>query len=77
MEFVAQLGFMEVIVEGDAQTIITGLQAQDDDISYIGGLLAVVREQSIVFSTISFHHIRREGNKAAHDFAKNWASMYR
>ncbi|XVE86645.1 hypothetical protein DITRI_Ditri18aG0051300 [Diplodiscus trichospermus] len=70
MEFALQMGFKEVIIEGDVSGIINGLATSSRDLSNIGTLVEERTQISKLFTKVSFMYTKRGGNKAAHALAK-------
>ena len=58
-----------VIIESDALSII---QAINDGVfgGELGHIIQNIREASSSFSWCSFHHLKREGNRVAHELAR-------
>ena len=59
----------QAIFESDALSIILALTAGASG-SVFGQILENIREVSSTFSLCSFHHLKRDGNRAAHSLAK-------
>ncbi|MBA0696509.1 hypothetical protein Goari_003056, partial [Gossypium aridum] len=65
------MGFQDVCIKRDALTIILKLRAANEDRSYISSLIKEIKERGCRFRRLSFKHIPREANKAAHAMAKD------
>ncbi|MBA0791596.1 hypothetical protein Gohar_016167 [Gossypium harknessii] len=65
------MGFQDVCIEGDALTIIRKLRSADEDRSCISSLIKEIKGRGCRFRRLSFKHIPREANKAAHTMAKD------
>ncbi|MBA0859145.1 hypothetical protein Goshw_003715 [Gossypium schwendimanii] len=66
-----EMGFQDVCIEGDVLTIIHELRAADEDRSCISSLIKEIKERGYRFRRLSFKHIPKEANKAAHAMAKH------
>ena len=67
LEFVAELGFDRVVVEGDLSTVMNGLKMS---LSFYGLLISDVWIFENLFSKLSYSHVKREDNKVTHYLAK-------
>ncbi|MBA0780198.1 hypothetical protein Gotri_004332, partial [Gossypium trilobum] len=65
------MGFLDVCIEGDALTIIRKLRLADEDRSCISSLIKEIKERGCRFRRLSFKHMPRAANKAAHAMAKD------
>ncbi|KAK5845462.1 hypothetical protein PVK06_001649 [Gossypium arboreum] len=65
------LGFKNVIIEGDSVTVVKKLQKTEErnDRSVIGGLINEIQGKIRNFRTLVFSHIPRGANEAAHAMA--------
>ncbi|KAL6998450.1 hypothetical protein U1Q18_008577 [Sarracenia purpurea var. burkii] len=68
--FVKDLGILKIHVEGDSLTVINAAKSMDEDRSHIGGIMEVTKAKLARFSSFICTHIRRNGNKVAHELAK-------
>ncbi|KAL4377484.1 hypothetical protein GQ457_02G021740 [Hibiscus cannabinus] len=64
------LGFRRVIFEGDALNVISKLNNLASDLSEISVILKNIHDQRSSFLSLSFLHVKRKGNEAAHLLAK-------
>ena len=66
---VAKMEVTHAIIESDALSII---QAINDGVfgGELGHIIRNITEVSSSFSWCSFHHLKREGNKVAHELAR-------
>ncbi|XP_039003792.1 uncharacterized protein LOC120130668 [Hibiscus syriacus] len=69
MVFVLDLGFKEVIIEGDSRSVVSRLSSTDPDFSEIGAFIWDARRRSEAFSTRAFRFTPRNSNRAAHQLA--------
>ncbi|XVF59312.1 hypothetical protein PTKIN_Ptkin07bG0265700 [Pterospermum kingtungense] len=69
LEFAAEGGFRSMIMEGDALTIIKALKTTKEDLSCISGVIEKTKALFSIFCQISFSHVCRSCNTAAHTFA--------
>ena len=67
LEFVAELGFDRVVVEGDLSIVMNGLKTS---LSSYGLLISDVCTFENLFSRLFYSHVKREDNKVAHYFAQ-------
>ena len=71
--FAKELGFDEVIVEGDFASTITSINGGHMDHLALGHILLDIKCLFPSFSYISIKHINREGNCVAHKLARQAA----
>lgn len=69
-EFEIFLGLRSVIVEGDAVEIIHALRSSESVLGKYGSLISDACNLLSFFGFYDFSHVRREGNRVAHTFAK-------
>ncbi|XP_023873869.1 uncharacterized protein LOC111986467 [Quercus suber] len=67
--FALEIRVDQAIFESNALSIILALNSGAAG-SDIGHILEDIREASSTFSLCSFHHLKRDGNRAAHSLAK-------
>ncbi|KAK5811005.1 hypothetical protein PVK06_026322 [Gossypium arboreum] len=65
-----EMGFQDVVVEGDALTVIRKLKSSDDDLSNIRSLIREIKGRACRFKSLSLEYILREANHAAHGMAR-------
>ncbi|KAF5462683.1 hypothetical protein F2P56_018670 [Juglans regia] len=65
------LGLTNIILEGDALQVIQAINSRSENWSSTGMIMEDVKGQLSTFESWSAIHIRREGNKAAHELARN------
>nr|POF12608.1 hypothetical protein CFP56_25070 [Quercus suber] len=65
------LGFQNVILEGDSLCLIKALKSAEDSLSPIGLLVDDVKWVGRSFEQLVYSHVKRNGNSAAHSLAKN------
>ena len=75
LHFCVQAGFTSVEVEGDAQCVFKALDADDEDLSIDGALVAEAKFYISCFDSCSWSFIPREGNKVAHRIAREALSL--
>lgn len=68
MTFAKEIGLFKVIFESDSHRVITQLQETHVNLSYVGLLMENCLYLMNVFEFVSFSHVRKESNKAAHTF---------
>ncbi|MFQ6651539.1 hypothetical protein Gotur_023825 [Gossypium turneri] len=64
------MGFQDICIEGDALTIIRKLNSAEEDRSCISNLIKEIKGRGYNFRSLSFKHVPREANKAAHAMVK-------
>nr|POF02794.1 3,9-dihydroxypterocarpan 6a-monooxygenase [Quercus suber] len=69
VHFAVEMQVSQAMFEFDALSIILALNSGATG-SDIGHILEDIREASSIFSHCSFHHLKRDGNRAAHSLAK-------
>ena len=70
-----EIGLSNVQVESDASNLIKSLQSVKEDFSDAGNMLEDCKMLIRNFTAVEYYHVRRQGNKAAHGFAKYGASI--
>ncbi|KAK5773323.1 hypothetical protein PVK06_049629 [Gossypium arboreum] len=65
-----EMGFQDVVVEGDALIVIRKLKSPDDDLSNISSLIREIKGRTCRFKSLSFKYIPREANNATHGMAR-------
>ena len=65
-----QLGFCQVVFEGDASNVVEALRSMGPLVSNI--VIAIDKAQRLAshFESVSFQHIRQNGNMVAHMLAR-------
>ncbi|XP_065616451.1 uncharacterized protein LOC136061926 [Quercus suber] len=71
VQFVYDLGFQKVILEGDSLGLIKALKAEEHNLSPLGLLVEDVKLVANNFVSLSYSHIKRSGNSVAHNLAKH------
>ena len=67
----SDLGFQNAILEGDSLGLIKALKAEDHNLSPWGLLVEDVKLVANSFVSLSYSHIKRNGNSVAHNLAKH------
>ena len=70
MKLGARYGFHEVIVESDCQLVVNRLSKNAFFLSDLDFILSDIISSSLSFSSISWAHVKRDGNFVAHHLAK-------
>ena len=70
VEFGNEIGVDCAIVEGDSEVIVKALRNNDNGLIPFAPLINDVSLFLGLFSELSYSHIRRDGNKVAHNLAK-------
>ena len=70
ISFALDLGVENVILEGDSMTIIQALNSDSSCASSYGHIIDDIRACALLFSSISFSHVKRQGNNVADSLAK-------
>ena len=70
LSFAHDLGFQNIVLEGDALNLIQALKAQEQNLLPWGLLVEDVKEYGKKFRRVSYSHVKRNGNSVAHNLAK-------
>ena len=70
LSFAHELGFQNVILEGDALHLIQALKSQEQNLCPLGLLVEDVKIYSNHFQRVLYSHVKRNGNCVAHDLAR-------
>ena len=70
MEFALEIGFDEIILEGDSEIIYKDLLNIGSSLALHGHLIQDVKALVPLFSSICFSHVSWTGNQAAHSLAR-------
>ena len=65
------LGFRNVILEGDSLGLIKALKSAEDSLSPTGLLVDDVKWVASSFEQLVYSHVKRNDNRVAHSLAKN------
>nr|XP_023887146.1 uncharacterized protein LOC111999255 [Quercus suber] len=68
--FAKELGFNNIIVEGDSEIVIKALSTNGPSFSSIGHIVKDVKVLASSLGNVSFNHTRRQGNRVAHGLAR-------
>ena len=71
LQFTYDLGFQNAILEGDLLGLIQALKAEDHNLSPWGLLVEDVKLVANSFVSLSYFHIKRNGNSVAHNLVKH------
>ena len=69
--FAQELGIKEFMLEGDSEAVITTLKSTKVSLTTYGHLLEFAKSTLTTSNCIAFTHIRRIGNRVAHNLAKH------
>ena len=69
--FAQELGINEFMLEGDSEAIINTLRSSEVSLTTYGHLLESAKSSLVTSKCIAFSHIRRSGNRVAHNLAKH------
>jgi hypothetical protein len=69
MQFIKEVGFMEVIFEGNAAQVVKEIKAEPPFLSWIGHFLESIHSEMSSFRSVSFSSIPCECNIATHTLA--------
>ncbi|KAK9984201.1 hypothetical protein SO802_033726 [Lithocarpus litseifolius] len=69
--FAKDLGITEFVLEGDSEVVITSLRSKEASFSSFGHLLESAKSIIGSDTCIKFSHVRRSGNKIAHNLARH------
>ncbi|XVF32698.1 hypothetical protein REPUB_Repub17cG0105400 [Reevesia pubescens] len=70
LSFAANMGFQQIIVEGDAARVVSLLQKQRADSFIIHNLITDCSWQVAKFHVVEFSHVKRDANTIADSLAK-------
>ena len=70
VEFGSEIGVDYAIVEGDSEVIVKALRNKNNVLISFAPLINDVSLFSSLFSELSYSHIRRDGNKVAHNLTR-------
>jgi hypothetical protein len=70
IQFAYDMGFRNIIVEGDHLNVVKALKSHSDDNFYFGLVIDDCKSLSCLFSSFLVSHVRRVGNAAAHALVK-------
>ncbi|KAK8493194.1 hypothetical protein V6N11_062920 [Hibiscus sabdariffa] len=70
INFAIDLGFRSIQMEGDSLTVIKKLVSPSIDRSIISPIILDIKSKLGFFEKVTFSHVRRQGNQAAHALAK-------
>ncbi|MBA0679953.1 hypothetical protein Goari_011692 [Gossypium aridum] len=65
----AQMGFLNVEVEGDCFSVIQNLKENRGEQSVIGAYIHNIYESCVIFQNCVFHHVQKHINSDAHALA--------
>ena len=69
--FAQELGINEFMLEGDSEAVINTLCSSEVSLTTYGHLLESAKSSIVNSKCIAFSHIRRSGNRVAHNLAKH------
>ena len=69
--FAQELGINEFMLEGDSEAVINTLRSSEVSLTTYGHLLESTKSSLVTNKCIAFSHIRRSGNRVAHNLAKH------
>ena len=70
LSFAHELGFQNIVLEGDALNLIQALKAQEQTLLPWGLLVEDVKEYGKNFRRVLYSHVKRNDNSVAHNLAK-------
>ncbi|MBA0634424.1 hypothetical protein Godav_029565 [Gossypium davidsonii] len=68
--FARELRFQHIQIEGDSLAIIKKLQLDTSDKSVLGSIVVDIKQNMGLFVYVTFHHVSRDENEAAHVLAR-------
>ena len=69
--FAQELGLVDFVLEGDSEVVINSLRSNEVSFSLFGHLLESAKSMLVSSTCIKFSHVRRSGNKIAHNLARH------
>ena len=73
--FAKELGFQKLFIEGDSETIINAINGENMARSEFGHILQDIKSLISSFCSVSFSHVKRQGNCLAHYLARRAISI--
>ena len=70
MEFGSELGLHRATVEGDLEVVVKALRCKEYGLAPYAHLIKDVSLFSGLYSELSYSHVKRDGNKVAHNLAR-------
>ncbi|GMI96661.1 hypothetical protein like AT3G25270 [Hibiscus trionum] len=70
ISFAKDAGFRRIVAEGDSLVVCSKINRQEQDLSRISPIIFSIKEKAKGFESITFVHVRRELNRAAHALAR-------
>ena len=70
VKFTAELGYAQLVCEGDSESVVNSLRGSDMENSWGGHIIKEILSQLNSFLSISFAHVGRQGNAVAHALAQ-------
>ena len=74
--FAAELGFKQAILETDSQVLSNALRYNCPYLSTLGLLIDDIRCNASLFYQLLYSHVKREGNKVAHNLARHFICIF-
>ena len=74
LELIVELGFDNIILEGDSKVLIKSLAKGGNSLAHYGHLIADIHVLMAQFSSLSLSHVRRHCNRLAHALARRASS---
>ena len=71
MTFAHKLGFQNVVLEGDALSLIQALKSQEHNLLLWVLMIEDVKVYGTKFRRLLYSHVKRNGNSVAHNLAKH------
>ena len=70
LQFASELGFDQVIVEGDCQVLTNALIEDKSFLSTVGVIIDDIRFKVSCYNQLRYLHVKREGNKVTHSLVR-------
>ena len=70
LEFASEVGFTDLVVEGDNLSVMKSLAALETDHSWLGHIIQDIKWLTQSFRKVSFSYMRRAANSMAHGLAR-------
>ena len=71
LTFAQELGINEFMMEGDSEAVINTVRSTEDSLTTYGHLFESAKSTLVTSKCIAFTHIRRSGNRVAHNLVKH------
>lgn len=75
LEFAAELGFSQAVLETDSQVLSNALRNNSTYLSSFGLLIEGIKCNASLFNQLLYSYVKREGNMVVHNLARHFISI--